>query len=940
MIVSEALQSVDLVNSDGFLAEGLIPVGFPPQLLAPGEASILRQVESFEEVSFVFFRRFSDGRSSQPLAFIIENEDEHLSNEQLAKIHNDLWLHGVAPLVYVTWSTRIDILSCVRGPDFWENGKRVYHPAEQLKIASKVEKELRKKRRFSANRLADGTFWEDPKNHSLANHEKSAHQLLIQAIVDTDRALNGESNPTIRRLLLLTVLIKYLEDRKVFPGRGWFGRFSKGARSFLDVLKSGRPYRVLRLLKTLEARFNGDVFAIPSKAKLTKETLSRFAQLIESKTIKHQRYLWEQYSFSHLPVEVISNLYQRFVSGKTAVYTPPFLAAAMLDYAMPYEKLTGNERVLDPACGSGVFLVSAFRRLVSHWRAKNKGQNPDVQTLKKILKNQIYGVELDSNSVDLTIFSLALAVCDSLKPNVIWNELRFDPLKERNIFECDFFSFDSSLDGSTNDTPNEYDVIVGNPPFESELSKAGRLANFKRASEGIEISDNQVAYLFLDVSLQRLKNNGNLCLIQPSGFLYNNNSHSFRSTLAKTGRLKAILDYTSIRGLFSGADVKTIAILAGDDGHGIIDHLTFRRTYEAEQQIGFELDHYDRNQLSVDEIVEYPSIARANLLGGGRLKNLAKRLSQMPSLRKYVEGKGWLIREGYIKGKEGSHIAPYITDQPHLPTSALIAFGIDKASITKEEGKRFVAPRVPEIYDPPLVLIRAHESLPNALWEDSNLTYKDKIVGIHAPLKEIDGLRRFYKRFQKNQPTYRFSIALNGSQALVGKATALLKRDIDSLPFPKDQSELKFTFWEEALAEDTTDFFTDYVRLGAKSTLLKHSATEKDMETYASFFCEMLGSMFENLRYGKTIFLNGLICQVFYFGTKPNVEWLNSDREDDLTNLVYGKTGEALRTNRIVRFYYENAIVVIKPNRIRYWIRSTAIRDADDTLIELQLQGY
>ena len=126
--------------------------------------------------------------------------------------------------------------------------------------------------------------------------------------------------------------------------------------------------------------------------------------------------------------------------GHGAVYTPPFLAALLLDYAMPYDKLTGNERILDPACGSGVFLVAAFKRLINVWRSRNSWSKPDVQTLKQILGRSIYGVELDPNAVHLTAFSLSLAVCDALQPDVIWRELKFDPLHATNLLEADFFA--------------------------------------------------------------------------------------------------------------------------------------------------------------------------------------------------------------------------------------------------------------------------------------------------------------------------------------------------------------------------------------------------------------------------------------------------------------------------------------------------------------------
>lgn len=151
----------------------------------------------------------------------------------------------------------------------------------------------------------------------------------------------------LRRLLLLTVLIKYLEDRGVFPN-GWFDQFHKGAKSFFDLLQQGSPDSIRDLLNKLERKFNGDVFELPeAKQRLTTRELRRFAELIEARTLRSQRYLWEQFSFRYIPVEILSHLYQHFAQkGKGAVFTPPMVASLMLDYAMPYQHLTGSERIL------------------------------------------------------------------------------------------------------------------------------------------------------------------------------------------------------------------------------------------------------------------------------------------------------------------------------------------------------------------------------------------------------------------------------------------------------------------------------------------------------------------------------------------------------------------------------------------------------------------
>ena len=174
----------------------------------------------------------------------------------------------------------------------------------------------------------------------------------------------------------------------------------------------------------------------------------------------------------------------------------------------------------------------------------------------------------------------------------------------------------------------------------------------------------------------------------------------------------------------------------------------------------------------------------------------------------------------------------------------------------------------------------------------------------------------------------------------MAKATAILKSDIVSLPFPEDESELALTFWEQALADDTLQYIAPYVRLGQQSDLLKQAADPETLGTYASLYCRLLGSVYDNLRASEPVFLDGLTCQPFFFGDEPAVEWLGPDCEEQLTKLVFEQTSPSLRTIRVVRFYHENVIFVVKPDRLRYWIRSTAIRDADDTLTELRQQGY
>lgn len=901
------------------------------------EEAAVRQARAIGGIDYIFFRRFDDGRSSQVAAYVIDNDRSRLAEDKLAEIHWQLWLHGSAPLLYVGWRTRVDVLSCARGPDFWENGARCYRPAASVETAAEISDALACER-FSAQRLGNGTFWEDPANAGLAHADKAAHRRLIEAVVETDAALGGDKNAVLRRLLLLTVLIKYLEDREVFP-KGWFGRFSKGSDSFFAVLRGGNPDDVRALLQSLERKFNGDVFTLPEthENQLTHRALGEFARLVGKRTLQDQLYLWDQYSFRHIPVEVLSHLYQRFAQpDKGAVFTPPFVASLMLDHALPYDRLTGREKVLDPTCGSGVFLVGAFRRLVHHWRSSHNWKRPSVQTLKDILKRSIFGVELQTEAVQLAAFSLALAVCDALQPEVIWSELRFDRLVGLNLLAGDFFERlpeVHSLAGK-----ERFSTIVGNPPFLSHLTAS---AEANVSEELVPVPDKQMGYAVAWRAMTLLRSGGRMCLIQHHGFLYNANVRDFRREFFTRHRVDAVLDFTSIRNLYDGADPKTVALLVTRRKPALdheIEHLTFRRTVSVQERLGFELDHYDQHMVPQALAEAHDWIWRANLLGGGRLQSLTMRVSKMRTLKEFVASKGWDGGEGFIVGNK-RHRVPWLTGKPYLPATALNEEGINRDEIGKVEETHFEASRTENRFTAPLIIIRELGSLPCDFVAKGMLTFGHQIVSFHAPLRAAAKLRAFYNEFRSNRAALQAFCALLGSRAMTGKATSILKRDIDILPWPQDGESWRLSFWEKVLCEDIVEHIAEFVRRGQNSALLRSAVESHDLVKYTGLFVRLLGSVYDNLRVAKSLHFDGLVCQAFCFGDAPEVEW-PEDWSAPLKKLVYARHGEALRTVRVLRVYERNTILVVKPDRLRYWIRSTAIRDADETLADLRRQGY
>ena len=373
-----------------------------------------------------------------------------------------------------------------------------------------------------------------------------------------------------------------------------------------------------------------------------------------------------------------------------------------------------------------------------------------------------------------------------------------------------------------------------------------------------------------------------------------------------------------------------------------IDHLTLRRTVSVHERLHFEVDHYDHHRVSQKEAETDHYVWRANLLGGGRLFEISKRLRSMRTLAEYVNQQQWDYGEGYIAARTGRRPpAPFLTGKPLVPTDAFTEHGIDETKIATVKETHFRSAYTEDRYSPPLVLIRKIESLPIALWDKGFLAYRNKIVGIHAPQAQVATLSEFYKTLRDNHDIYKFCSILHSTESLVVKATAYYKQDIDLLPSPEEMRTLSFSFWEEALCEDVLDYMAKYVRLGQNSELLKKAANTDNLREYSIMFVRMLGSVYHNLKAADPVFLNGLICQPFYFGECPSLSWLEGQTEDELQKLIYDeKKHKYLRTIRVLRLYSENVLFIVKPDRLRYWIRSTAIRDADETLIDLRWQGY
>ena len=345
------------------------------------------------------------------------------------------------------------------------------------------------------------------------------------------------------------------------------------------------------------------------------------------------------YQFSVIPVEIIGNAYEQFL-GKTisidknhkavielkpevrkaggVYYTPEYI----VDYIVANtvgEAIKGktpdeivNIKILDPACGSGSFLLGAYKYLLNYHKEyflKNKTKkymgsryeiidesgNLALWVRKQILINNIFGVDIDSNAVEVAKLSLLLkSFEDSFNVNEygqgsLLNE-KILPSLDNNI-KCgnslignDFYESHLDLDDATLYKINcfdwnskfrdimktgGFDVVIGNPPWGASFdeSSKGYIKNNYNHSD-IEIES---YILFIEKGIKNLSSNGYLGLIMPSNLFTNIRYFSIRKFILENCKINTLIDLGS--GIFKSVAADSGIIISNKniDSNNIIN---------------------------------------------------------------------------------------------------------------------------------------------------------------------------------------------------------------------------------------------------------------------------------------------------------------------------------------------------------------------------------
>jgi Eco57I restriction-modification methylase len=504
---------------------------------------------------------------------------------------------------------------------------------------------------------------------------------------------------TIHDLIARVIFIQFLWDRKDSGGRAALDAELLDRLHRDDVLRKQHSHfasiledyhDAYQLFRWLNAKFNGDLFpgkgATPEQReeewktemdKVKPTHLQALAELVSGRFQGRQAYLWKLYSFDVIPLEFISNIYEQFVKAKGAHYTPGALADFILDGVLTWQSNEWDLKVIDPACGSGVFLVKAYMRLIERWRNANAGVTPPVPILKQLLERNLFGVDSDPHAVRVASFSLYLTMCDQLEPRQCLKEVQLPQLRDKTLVCSDFFK-DDREGFRTKEDKGIYDVVVGNAPWGRDTLEPP--AKVWARSHGWPTLGTDIGTLFLPKSVALTKTGGYVSMIQPTSNLLFNASkegEKYRTKLFSNFHIEEIFNFAALRfELFEDrtASPCSVITLRPDPPTGAaITYIcpkpvkTSRpRISEMKSVYQIVIDLSDTNEVTIEEAVGDPFVWAALFRGGRRDLNLIKKLSKLENLEQ-LEGKGSVrTRRGATRGQTERVPLEAILDMPLL----------------------------------------------------------------------------------------------------------------------------------------------------------------------------------------------------------------------------------------------------------------------------------
>ena len=621
---------------------------------------------------------------SEQTPLVYFKEVDRIEPDQALGLHRRFWNHGTAPILVVISPDQVHIYSGLVRPQRVEQraGKPQCLIDNLDRAAENLQSFLISVETGAYFREHGGSFDTDSRvDRDLLSNLSNAREVL------REKASDNVTKDRLDALLCRVVFACYLFDRDVI-GEQYLADLGIRDCSHLREVLGIRPLTAAKaalynLFWRLGEDFNGDLFIdeISDEERHIRdshiETLYELFQGTDVRT--HQARFWP-YDFGYIPVETISAIYEQFLKGEKdregAFYTARFLAELVLDTALEGTRKLIGKTFLDPACGSGIFLVGLFNRLAREWTLSN----PDASNSRRaeeligLLRSSVFGVDKSRVACRIAAFSLYLAYLDQLSPRDI-RELQCKGSSlprlvhesgdsgrsisaTRNIICTDFFSSDLPV-------RENFHFVIGNPPWGS-VKKEASAARWCADREKV-IPDRQIATAFVWKAVQHVRSQSPVCFLLPHGTLFNHGRKAleFQRAWFAAHRIERVLNLTDLR-YFLFREAIHPAIVARfrnrppDKDRDVVEYWAPKVSWPTMKTDAIAVGPRDRTTLAVRDVfkdlesLDAPQVWNRYFWATPRDLRFVDRLMALPRLRDHVRAPGerdkskrWVRAEGF-----------------------------------------------------------------------------------------------------------------------------------------------------------------------------------------------------------------------------------------------------------------------------------------------------
>ncbi|MCK5617268.1 N-6 DNA methylase, partial [Candidatus Pacearchaeota archaeon] len=657
-----------------------------------------------------------------------------------------IWNMARPPLLFLASPGELAIYNLNDGPARDQDDWEATLEKRQLKTAETIAEVSEKLQDYSREQIETGRLFEDER---FGDDERADKVLISDLQTVRNKLLDaGLEAEYAHSLIGRSIFIRYLEDRGVLK-ESYFKKIVWGKPEWREILNTSVtcPYvdselesrfypRVLCnkeftyvLFKQLSKDFNGDMFPNIDDEKDNVEAMHlQMMQDFLCGNAEGDQLFFFAYKFDVIPIELISSIYEEFYNaGKSkssnngSHYTPPALVEFLLNQVLTSECLDKKPRILDPACGSGIFLVESFRRIVRHKVCLQNGRRLSDAQLRKILCEQIAGIDINGEAVRIAAFSLYLAFLHYQRPPDILAQIRqgkklpnlkYVPQRKirkleqhyDNLLEANSFDLESKIvheDVFLNFSNSCADVIVGNPPWGSPGKKEEEKENrdamdaaiqwCNRQEGSLTIGDREWSQAFIYRSIDLLRDGGQAALLVSSGVLFKskNPSQEFRKEWLSKTTLHSIVNFAHVRDVFfkgksrkSGAQSPFIGAYFTKQKTSYDSSFKYwsaKKTAIVEGMQSVLLSSSDLKQLNQNEVMRNDNLWKIFWWGNHRDGNLVGTLELETSFEKLSIDEIKLgrdnFRQGFTPGSADETSGSELQNYEAFPARKLVRYG-------------------------------------------------------------------------------------------------------------------------------------------------------------------------------------------------------------------------------------------------------------------------